>query len=215
MKLVIATAWNDAYQPMADISVPLMQRYCERHGYDLAAWEGGYHTNEVDLLTYGDRVKIHMYKRLYDSYDAFVWIDVDTLIMDPRHEIWRPHSFLWTYDPTGPVSGFFVARCNEDAHMFLHQAQHKSVEMKSEIEPCGVAIQDAMRKLMVLPPFKRIQVCVPGKQVGHCYFDMGYYGWERYSKLSQYEKGDMMVTFPAVPVEQRIDLMKQWAQEAT
>lgn len=221
MKIVVATAWDELYQPLADIAVPIMENYCKRHGYTLAAWKGGYHTNESDLLGYGDRCKVTMYKAFYDVCDAFVWLDVDTVIMNSALPVIKPMyaemgpSFLWTYDVNGPCSGFFYARCIPKVHMFLSNAQHKSVAMVDDKNPLGQAIQDGMKAVgSTMPGLEVSREITSCKDAGHCYFDYDYYGWGAYKHIGQYEPGDWLVTFPSVPLERRIELMAQYAKEA-
>lgn len=216
MKIVVATAWNELYQPLADIAVPLMERYCERHGYDFAPGKGLYKTDESDLLNYGDRCKVTMYKSLYDRYDAYVWLDVDCLVMNSEVSAVRDAvDFQWSCDVNGPGSGWFWATCVPDVHLLLHRAQHRSVEMASPEHPLGRAIQDGLNEVGQRQPTRLdYKHCLRGKEVGHCYWDYDYYGWGRYKHIGQYEPGDWLCTFPAVPLDQRIELMKKYAKDA-
>lgn len=214
MKLVVATAWNEAYKPLADITVPLMQRYCEKHGYDLYLGENQYHTDMRDLLTYGDRCKIAIYKSLFDRYDAYCWLDVDCVVMNSDVPVPLSGHVYWSYDINGPTSGFFSALCTWQAHLFLHRSQHRSVEMADDEHKEGRAIQDAMQLVGLVPPCDDYMTYSSAKEAGYCYFDAAYYGWERYKEMVQYEPGDWLVTAPSVPLDQRIEILRDLAARA-
>ena len=46
MRIAITSAWNRAYQPIADITVPVMLEYAKFHGYSFRGWPDRYHTDE-------------------------------------------------------------------------------------------------------------------------------------------------------------------------
>ncbi len=103
MKIGILTAFNERYAPIADITLPLMKRYADKHGYALEV--GKYHEDATRLETYGDRMKIELYKAHYDEHDILMWLDIDVLVMNSEIRIEERLGqlpFLWTYDINGP-----------------------------------------------------------------------------------------------------------------
>jgi hypothetical protein len=87
-----------------------------------------------------------------------------------------------------------------------------------ELEPTGQSDQETMVSLMNVPPFSQVfgpQNCVSGKEAGHC-FDYSEIGWPpAYNYLGNYEPGDWIITFPASPIERRIELLREYAAKAT
>lgn len=233
MKVALVTAFDEAYLPLARISLPIMRDYCTKHGYSLV--QGAYKTENVDVLEYGDRGKIKIYKDLYAQYDLVCWMDIDLLIMNSEirleNLITLPYEtlpFLWTYDVAGPCSGFWVAQTVPPVYLMLEKVQQKAAETSNLIvrenynphsvtigvEPRGTSDQTTMRSLMSIPPYSHVlRHCVSGKSVGHCYLYADY-GWEQYNDLGNYEEGDFMLTFPSLPLEQRLAKMTEWARFA-
>lgn len=230
MRIAIITAFNKKYAPIADISLPLMKNYAEKHGYGLHV--GLYHEDATMLEDYGDRKKIKMYNEFYAHYEAIMWLDIDALIMnsditiEDKLGVWP---FMWTYDVNGPCSGLWIARCQPMVRLALdavalnamsrgkvmtyedHGPPHKVV---LQMEPHGSSDQDEMRRLMHIPPYSSIfGYCISGKQAGHTY-KYSRLGWGEYANLGDYAPGDWILTFPSEPLDQRIELLAAWAQDA-
>lgn len=220
MKIAVITAWNDAYSEVAGITVPIMHLYCLRHGYEFLPYRGGFHLDldrDKSLLSYGDRAKIRIYKDLYAHYDLIVWLDVDTVItnMDVQLEdILGERNFLWTYGPSGPLSGFTMARTTPEVLCALHAVYHRAAEDASPSAPGGRSDQDTMRFFMGMPPYDKVfggDNCVSCKQAGHC-FPFKLYGWEAFAYLGDWEPGDFLCTFPSLPLPQRIKMLEECRQ---
>lgn len=217
-RIALTTSWNEAYDAIAEVTTPLMYAYCLRNGYNFVPYKGKFHLDmalDPSLLTYGDRCKIQLYKDLYYQYDLVVWMDVDTVItnIDVRMEdIIDDRPFLWTYGPSGPLSGFTMARTIPEVHCALHAVQHRAAEDASPLAPGGRSDQDTMRFFMPVPPYDRIfggRNLVSCKTAGHCMpFDR--FGWSpRYSYLGDWEPGDFLWTIPSVPIEERLALLRE------
>ena len=131
MRIAITSAWNRAYQPIADITVPVMVEYAKKHGYSFRGWPDRYHTDEArdpSFLTFGDRAKLQIYKDLYNDFDVIVWLDVDTLVTNPEkriEDILGARPFVWSVDHHGPLSGFTIARCIPPVHLALNTVLHR------------------------------------------------------------------------------------------
>lgn len=228
-RVSIITVCNEAYADLGDIALPIMQKYCARHGYGLHL--GKYETNPLSLPNYGDRGKIDLYNQQYDSHDIVCFLDIDVVIMN--HDITiesvlgdRP--FIWTYDHNGPCSGFWIARCTPEVQITLDAVKNRAPLMGNvrtvyvpgppaktvlEMEPTGQSDQETMRAIMHMPPYSRVlQNCVSGKEAGHCYDYRALKLPERYDYLGNYEPGDWLITFPSMPIPQRIEKMKAAAR---
>ena len=205
---------------IAMVTTPVMHLYCVRNGYTFLPFKGKFHLDkerDPSLLSYGDRIKIQIYKDLYltNEYDAIAWLDVDCLItnMEKRLEdILGDRPFLWTYGPIGPLSGFTIARCIAKTHLFLHCVQHRAAEDASPLAPGGRSDQDTMRYFMTMPPYREVaENLVSCKEAGHCFIPE-MYGWEQYAWLCGWEQGDFVLTFPSIPIDDRLELLKHYRQ---
>ena len=224
---------NKEYAEIGDITLPIMQRYCNRHGYGMEV--GLYHTDPNRLGDYGDRGKIDVFNQHHDAHDIIMFLDVDALIMnhDIRiEEVLSDRNFLWTYHVGGPCSGFWIARTGAPVHLALNVVKNTAplvgnvrtlsvpgppAKVVLEMEPTGQSDQEVMRSLMNVPPYDFVfggYNCASGKEAGHC-FDYRAIGWpSAYDYLGHYEPGDWLLTFPSIPLERRIELLRAAALEA-
>jgi len=214
MRAALVTAWDELYDPIADVTTPIMHRYCLQHDYVFLPSRGKFHLDperDPSFLTYGDRAKLTIYESLYElDYDLVVWMDVDTLITNPKillEDIIGTRPFLWTYGPSGPLSGFTMARTLPEVHCFLHHVKHLAADMRSEHDPTGWSDQNTMRHLMNLPPYDAVaQNIVSCKEAGHC-MPVEPYGWEKYRRMVEWEHGDFLYTVPSIPLDERLDML--------
>jgi hypothetical protein len=229
----IMVAFNAAYMPLAEISLPIIRAYCLKHDYQLIQsnfMDDSEYLPEHDLKNYFDRGKIKIYQERYPMHDILCWMDIDLIIMNSDIRIedkLGDRSFLWTYDVAGPCSGFWIARCQPDVFMTLERVQqyaqtYSNVIAKEhffphrvtlQIEPRGTSDQTTMRALMNIPPYSAVLGggnCVTGKEAGHTYL-YDDYGWGGYRWLGDYEPGDWMLTFPSLPIPERLEKMQHYA----
>lgn len=204
------TAFNDLYLPLASIAVPIMRQYCERHGYKLLL--GEYHdrldNDEATRMSRGDLCKAAMFLRHCDAFDVLMWIDVDSIVMNHTLPINAVHDWVWSYDESGPLSGFWIARTTP-----LVRAWVKRFSFATAYE-YGGGDQFGMREVMNFPPYRELtKHCYSGKEVGHTYPP------ERVAPdmydMSAYEPGDWIITFPGLPLEQRVEYMRHYAELVT
>lgn len=209
MRVGLMTAYNDLYWPLAKIAVPVMQRYCDKWGYKLIL--GEYHNrlddDEATRMSRGDLCKAAMYLRFYNDFDLLMWLDVDSIVMNhalPFHA--AEHDWLWTYDESGPLSGFWIAKTTP-----LVKAWVKRFSFATAYE-YGGGDQFGMREVMNFPPYRELtKHCYSGKEVGHTYAP------ERVAPdlqdVSAYAPGDWIITFPGLPLEQRLEYMGAYAAQ--
>lgn len=234
MRTLLITVIDDTYREIGDITLPNMQRYCEKHGYGLEV--GLYSTDERRLTTYGDRGKYSVFEKFYNDYSHIMFLDLDALIMNSDikiEDVIGQRDFIWTWGVDGPCSGFWIARTEPMVHLTLAYVANKAplvgnVRTREEIgpphkivlemEPRGQSDQEVMRSIMNMPPFSQVlgpQNCVSLKEAGHC-FDFAEVGWpSHFNSIGNYEPGDWLLTFPAAPLERRIQLLREAAEKAT
>ena len=218
MRIALATSWDAKYNELAALTTPIMHAYCLKNGYEFVPLKGQFHLDmarDPSLLTYGDRIKIQIYKDIYKHFDIIAWLDVDALItnMDKKLEdILGDRNFLWTYGPSGPLSGFTIARTRPDVLLALHSVQHRAAEDASPQAPGGRSDQDTMRFFMTMPPYDAVfgrHNLVSCKEAGHC-FPFALYGWMQWADLGNWEPGDFVVTVPSLPIAERLELLSKY-----
>lgn len=230
-RVVMITCYNDTYSSLAEVALKNFERYCIRHGYSLFA--GNYHTNPSDLKTYGDRGKIDLFNRHYNTFDIVMFLDIDALVMNQEiriEDVLGKRPFLWTFDVNGPCSGFWIARCIPEVFLTLNTVKNRAViggnvrtvyepgppaKTVLEMEPTGQSDQKTMLSMMNEPPYAAVLGhCVAGNDAGHCY-PRDVMKWpNEFPNLNDYAPGDWLVTFPSVNLNERVLLMREYAEKA-
>lgn len=220
------TAMNQLYAPLGAVTIPIMEQYCRRHGYDLIV--GEYHDRaetQHDRVTRGDLCKAGMYLNNYHKYDILMWLDLDAIPMNHQIPIdavldggaggmdralgYLPRrDWLWTCDMNGPCSGFWIARTTPLIRKWVERFSFMCAYED------GGGDQGAMQIVMQRPPFRFIADethCVYGKTAGHCYpYDvMGIP--DDYAFFNKYEPGDWLITVPGMDVARRIQILSEYA----
>lgn len=228
--IAIITSYDESYADIAEVTMPIFRAYADRHGYVLHGGAGKYHTDPKNLRDFGDRGKIDLFCQLYDEFEIVMWLDIDSVIMDHDLKIeynFGYSDFVWTYDPNGPCSGFWIARCVPKVRNALLAVQRLAQErgkimvaehlgpphkVTLQMEPRGASDQEIMTHLMNIPPFNQVfkSCCLPGKELGHCYHDYAYHGWAGLEEIGQYAPGDWIVTAPSYPHVKRLKILKTY-----
>lgn len=233
MRTLLITVIDAAYKDIGDITLPNMQRYCEKHGYGLEV--GAYRTDPSDLLRFGDRGKYSMFEKFYNDYSTIMFLDLDALIMNSDikiEDVIGDRPFIWTHHVDGPCSGFWIAHTEPIVHLTLGAIANKAPlvgnvrtreelgpphKIVLEMEPRGQSDQSVMTSLMNTPPYSTVlgpNNCVTGKEAGHC-LDYRAIGWPKhFDYLGNWEPGDWIYTAPAQPLNKRIELLRQHALDA-
>lgn len=73
LKIAVTTFYTNSYEPLAAITIPVLQRYCDKHGYFLNI--NKVPDGNVDFIISRDAREL-----LYDGYDAIMGIETDILI---------------------------------------------------------------------------------------------------------------------------------------
>lgn len=208
-RVCLISAWNERYAPLAQIAVPNFASYAKRHGYGARMFPGEYHEDASRPETYGDKGKFNLWYDVAGHADIVMWLDIDSLFMnhDIRVEdVAGFNPFTWTYDDNGPLSGLWIAKTDPITEKHLRYAYEMAVRENNvrhgKIEPNGISDQDAMTRLMGMPPFNRTfsTGCYPASELGHCY-------------ESNYEPGKWIITFPGMSVEEKLSKMIEWSKK--
>jgi hypothetical protein len=79
MKTILYTGYDEAYKPLADLTVPLMAEYAERHGMKFFA----YSIAPAHLNTYWTGVARGLELLIDDEPDRVIYLDVDQMVTNP------------------------------------------------------------------------------------------------------------------------------------
>jgi hypothetical protein len=214
MKVVVATAFDRGYAEMAEITLPSLKAYCEKHGYEL--W-----IDDDIPPTEKDACKARIYQELkasgnYGKYDLFMWIDTDALVMNSEIDVpalwaaWANGSrhFLWAYDFNGPNSGVWIARFSDEAAHFIRVYAATAAAM-------GWGDNEAMNQKSLQPPFDLWVRCIPGKAMNaYPYAEHGLTGWSHRNEVNSYEPGDWILHAAGIESKRRLELLREYARLA-
>lgn len=166
-KVCLFATFNERYAPLAAIAEPNWKAYCEQHGYGLRFYPDGYHEDQNEPKTYGDKGKFQWYFELRGECDIVAFLDIDSLFVDMTPEIhyfaddrFVHNQFTYGYDENGPNSTFWIAKTDDETERCLRYAYEYAAANNhvrhGNIEPNGMSDQDAFAALMHVPPFRRI-----------------------------------------------------------
>ena len=155
MKIALTTQRNDDFKSVAELTVPLMQEYCTKHGYSLHAL----HINDVDVIKSRGRV----IASLLPKYDAVVHIDADCLLTNLNISIEQIADFSKDWHIAASGNGTFINdgvciwRKRESVEIFLslfNRGQYGDAILQD-----AVAISQALD--VYNPPPCMINACIP------------------------------------------------------
>lgn len=204
-RVAVCTAHSPDYQPLADLTLPTVRTWCQKHGYDL------FYKGDLDPKR-GDRIKIEMFQSIYQqkTHDTYVWIDTDAAISntDVRlenfcewHDIDEKAHVIWGCDPAGPNSGFLVARFSPESYGYFSESLKRSAEM-------GWADQVGMIQMMLVHPWKQWVKTIDGKFCNA--YPIEHYGWHGYPNINEWEPGCFVFHTPGMPMEKRIQVFQEY-----
>lgn len=198
VRVCIFSTYNKEYDPIAEIAELNWAEYAFRNRYCLRTYPGVFHLDSSRPATYGDKAKHALYYDLRGNFDIVMWLDIDSLFidMDIRVEdvlrdahyksgfdaglvsrLCNPdRRFLWTHGDGGPQSGLLIARTDDETEKHLRYAYEYAARENNvrngKIEPNGISDQDAMTRLMHVPPFfHTFKNCVRMETIGLHYPD--------------------------------------------
>jgi hypothetical protein len=82
MKIGIVTLYDEAYREFGAVTASLKRDYCQKHGYDFIEDD-----SKTDMTRHLAWSKIPAILEYLPKYDYLVWMDADTLIMNPEKRL--------------------------------------------------------------------------------------------------------------------------------
>lgn len=125
MTIGVYTLYDDVFEPCAAITMPILLKYCERHGYPLTIATERLSEQRVVW----DKIPL-LLENLHLNEWSF-WIDADVLITNPEIKLESflldcpiQSDFIWSHDGNGPNLGVFFTRNSTQARVVLSDAWH-------------------------------------------------------------------------------------------
>lgn len=126
MSKAIASLGSGDHERLLKLAARSFRPFAERHGYALHL-----HTEPVDRTRPAPWSKIPIVRDLLDRYDTVLWLDSDTVVVDPREDL-PPARFMALVEHPGLMvnTGVWSLRSTDDTRAFLDEvwAQEDLVE---------------------------------------------------------------------------------------
>lgn len=204
MKIALATIHNKTYKALAEITTPLMRRYCEAHGYEfcLAEWGNG---------DYDSWWRVGHIRTLMRSFDVVFWVDCDALIMNGgiRVEDAPPGDVLMCEDIYGLNDGTSITRPTPWAEMFWYAVDTGRALVNDKLWGCNEAV---IRFAQTAPYRDRVVTVLPQNAMNS--YLMKEYGRPE-TWPGNYRDGDWILHLVGLPMERRLQLAREYAPLAT
>lgn len=137
LNITICTlALGDEYKKIVKYGIRSKKSYCQKQKYDYHDDEDVYDKSRPHAWS-----KVNLILRYIDQYDFIMWIDADTLIMNPDIRIEERIKDMMTEDidislvsdHTGPNTGIMLIRCTKWAKNFWKTLydQHQFINVRT------------------------------------------------------------------------------------
>lgn len=189
-RIGVLTAYNADVSEMGQLAEQNHRRYCLRHGYSFVCETSGFDTSRKPPWS-----KILFLLKHMSRFDWVLWLDADTLIMNPAIPL---QSFLAddadmiiSEDWNGINAGVFFLRNTPWSIDFLERIWNQT-----DFLDHGWQEQAAMRHLLSISALDRRHVCL----VPHTRFN---------TYLPEYRQGDFLLHFAGIP--DRLTFMRKYS----
>lgn len=200
MNVAVVTMWGERYKDVAEITVPVMKRYCLKHNYDF--WE-----HKIENDNRYSYKKHEFFQKLFKTdTDVIFYLDADALITNSNFKVEdfidEEHDLFVTEDPNGVNLGVLILKNNKTGQwlneFILSQRDKFVVE------------QDVVNDL-IKSPFFNHQFFI--KILPHP--SINSYPYEYYSEFpdmkhedGNWREGDFVCHVPGLALDKRIEILK-------
>lgn len=198
MKIAVATEFSPAYQQIADVTLPVLKRYCDKHDYELCVIDipdGGFHYRKIEWLQ----------EKFKTDVEAVFYLDVDALITNLSVPIENfiddDCSLFITRDAGGINGGSLIIRNSHIGNWMLELILSLRDNFNNE--------QEVLEHLMKSPQFNQFVKVLPHPSINSYRMDL-------YKELihltkpedGMWHEGDFVLHTPALLLEQRAEVLK-------
>lgn len=201
MKIAVTTFFTESYEPLAAITVTTLQRYCDRHKYDLHIHK--IPDGNVDFVITKDALL------LLDEYDIVMGIECDILITNFKIKI---------EDYNIDSSDFLICRDVNNVNMGCLIVKKTDGEGKRILEFILNQKGNFKTEQNVLEHYGLTENCfLPHPSINSIpyeyYHNYGYINYNGQSKPTvaqgDWVKGNFNCHLPAKPMQERIEIFNQ------
>jgi hypothetical protein len=194
MTYAIYIFYTPSWQPLADIVLPRVKRYCAKHDYIIEIW-----CMEVGGVCGFDKMQVLS----HCMDDDFIWVlDLDTLITNPAipfHSFTdNEHDIFITNDVHGINAGSWIVR-NTDASCKFIRTVIENFDAPEE--------QTVMKRYLDMVKVKYL----PHPSINSYKYEL--YEGDEYKGITheggQWQPGDLLFHMPGLSLEKRIEILKE------
>lgn len=217
MRLALATIYDSNYKELAAITVhDNKEKYCQRRGYHLICHNKDFVINNVGF----EKIRIVLKALNSGLYDAVFWLGCDTLVTNFRigaEDVMDPnYGMIIASDSNWPINAdSFIVRNTPSAISFIQEI-FNSMETYISNEYFE---QSAIVDLLATKRFEKVVKIVPQRVINSYNYFMyphipkmasakDYYGND-----GSWQKGDFVIHWPGVTLENRIILARNYVKE--
>lgn len=213
MKTLLYTGHDAAYKPLADITVPRMAAYAEKHRIDFKCYTEPLVDVPNGIYWTGVAGGLNAFN---EGYERAIYLDVDQLITNPRKAIFKFKGAVncprdWGYDATLDTD---ISACcivsHKDAKAVLEETLAMEPKWRDKPFPEQGPLRVVMKKYWESPhdPFGP-SAFVWGRKPMNSVPDAVCPG----NVPEPWKPGDVMAHITMLPLEQRVDLAKKLIKE--
>lgn len=204
--ITAVVSYTRSFEPLAEFTVPVLRRYCGRHGYDLIVHRGGfgYRNRQFGFQ------KTELVRALLRAAEALFVVDADTLVTNHSVRLESflddDHAMFACHDENGFNAGSYLIRNTSTASNFLEGALHL------EGAPGVLCEQDAMRDLLKKNlvtgglMFPTVMKVLPHPAINSYRYDE--YGKTKTREEGQWHEGDFLLHLPGMTNERRLEIFR-------
>lgn len=206
MKVIVCTMWSPSHQALADISLPILEEYCFRHDYRLKA----INPPDNDCWFKKHEAFKEIFQKMEDG-DIIWYVDIDTVIMNYNVRVEKfvddYYPFYLTKDFNELNGGSVIIKNNESGRLL-----NKIVLENRDMFENEQNLYNSMPFLMMGVDFIKI---LPQNTINSYSYDL-YPECKEYigrHDLGDFKEGDLLIHFPGLGLNDRIELMKEFSQK--
>lgn len=195
MKVVVATMYSPSHQELADLTVPNMKEYAQKHNYD---------THEIKIENDKWEYKKHEeFKELFkQGYDLIWYKDVDSIITNMTIPITdfidEDNSFYLTLDFTELNGGSVIIKNTDYGNRFNEDALSQRTWYQNEQNFYNSITRRCLLKVLPHPSINSYNYSL----YPEC---KEYVGRE---DLGDWQEGNLLLHVPALQMKDRIETLK-------
>ncbi len=208
-KIALTTFYNERYKPLAEITIPVMEQYCLKHGYYL-------NINKIEQDNF-HFVKTKDTRKLLDEFDVVMGIEADVLITNLNIKVEEflddKNDLYITNDINNINFGTFICKSSDWTKILFDWVNMQSDRFGDEQEIFERNHNIEKTKIVHHPCFNSI----PYEHYAPSFGKIGYKNGDIVSmptaKEGNWEKGHFVCHTPGLGFEQRLSILNEIKQQ--